>query len=158
MNIRLVEKRDNPLLASLIRAVFDEHKAPREGTVYVDKSTDELFELFQTPKSTFWVAELNGVLVGCCGIFPTKGLPTHCAELAKFYLLEQARGKGIGKALITQALDSAKDLGYKEVYLESHPVWQKAVGMYTKLGFQHLDQPMGNSGHTACTIWMKKDL
>ena len=42
--------------------------------------------------------------------------------------------------------------------LESFPELQRAVGMYSSLGFNLLDEPLGNSRHHACTIWMLKEL
>jgi putative acetyltransferase len=54
--------------------------------------------------------------------------------------------------------EAAKNLGYTHLYLESFPELAKAVGMYQKAGFQHLEHSLGNSGHFACTIWMAKEL
>jgi len=82
--IRPVEKEDNLRLAGIIREVFIEHSAPREGTVYSDPTTDNLYQLFRTPKSVLWVAVINNEPVGCCGIYPSEGLPGYCAELVKF--------------------------------------------------------------------------
>jgi putative acetyltransferase len=158
VHIRPIEKKDNPLLAELIRGVFREFKIDRPGTVYTDPTTDSLYELFRTPKSQYWVAEENGVLLGGCGIFPTEGLPAGCAELVKFYLSSGARGRGIGKALMQKSFGAAAALGYKQLYLESFPELEKAVGMYEKAGFSRLPEPMGNSGHYACTLWMIKNL
>lgn len=157
-HIRPIEKKDNPGLAELIRGVFREFKIDRPGTVYTDPTTDSLYELFQTPKSAYWVAEENGVLLGGCGVFPTEGLPAGCAELVKFYLSSGVRGRGIGKALMQKSVEAAKALGYKQLYLESFPELGKAVGMYEKAGFSRLPAPMGNSGHYACTLWMIKHL
>ena len=106
----------------------------------------------------YWVAEDDNELIGGCGIYPTTGLPEGCAELVKFYLSPQSRGKGIGKKLMEQSFESAAALGYKQLYLESFPELDKAVGIYEKAGFFHLDKRMGNSGHFACTIWMMKNL
>ena len=156
--IRKVTKTDNLLLAELIRNVFDEHRAPQQCTVYSDPTTDDLFTLFQAPQSVLWVAVLNDEILGCCGIYHTDGLPKNCAELAKFYLLENARGKGIGKKLMQQCFQSAKDIGYKQLYIESLPQFSKAVNMYEKYGFIKIDKPLGNSGHTSCNIWMLKEL
>ena len=158
MVIRQVEKQDEPHLAALIRTVFEEHKAPREGTVYSDPTTDHLFDLFQTDRAVLWVAEVNGEIVGSCGIYPTEGLPKDTAELVKFYILARARGLGIGKQLMEQSIASAREFGYQDIYLESMPEFGKAVSMYQKLGFHSLDSAMGNSGHTSCTIWMMKSL
>jgi putative acetyltransferase len=156
--IRHIEKKDNASLAKLIRKVFREFKIDRPGTVYNDPTTDGLFELFQTEKSSYWVAEENGILLGGCGIFPTEELPKDCVELVKFYLAEDSRGTGIGKLLMQVSINTAKGHGYKQLYLESFPELQRAVGMYSSLGFNLLNEPLGKSGHHDCTIWMLKEL
>ncbi|WP_319482223.1 GNAT family N-acetyltransferase [uncultured Draconibacterium sp.] len=158
MNIRKVKKSDNKHLADLIRAAFVEYNAPREGTVFSDPTTDNLFELFLNEKSVLWVAENDGEILGCCGIYPTNGMPLGCAELVKFYLLAKARGNGLGTKLMQQSIESAKELGYSEIYIETLPEFDNAVGMYERAGFEKLDKPLGDSGHTGCDIWMIKRL
>ena len=158
MIIRRVKGQDNLTLASMIRAVFEEYNAPVEGTVYTDPTTDHLYELFQVNKAVFWVAEDLGQILGCCGIYPTKGLPDGCAELVKFYLPSHSRGKGTGKALMERSIQSAREYGYTSLYIESMPVYNKAVRIYERQGFERLQGPIGDSGHTGCTIWMIKDL
>jgi putative acetyltransferase len=155
---REVQKTDNAILAPLIRAVFIEHNAPRLNTVYSDPTTDDLFGLFQVEKSILYVAEVDGEIAGCCGIYPTEGLPQGYAELVKFYLRAEYRGKGIGKQLIEKCFDNAKQFGYSGIYIESFPNFSQAVYLYEKLGFKSIPNPLGNSGHTACTIWMIKEL
>src|SRR5688572_10990018 len=98
--IRPLEENDNAELADLIRVVFREFKIDKPGTVYTDPTTDDLFALFQKERSIYWVAMVDGKIVGGCGIYPTPGLPTDYAELVKFYLLADYRGLGIGKALL----------------------------------------------------------
>jgi len=156
--IREVIKEDNELLSRLIRNVFHEFNAPQKGTVYSDPTTDDLYTLFHKPNAVLWVAEVNGEVSGCCGIYPTEGLEKDCAELAKFYLSGEIRGKGIGKQLMLQCFQSAREMQYKKLYLESMPQFSKAVSMYEKYGFTQLDAPMGNSDHTTCDIWMIKAL
>lgn len=158
IRLRQATHADNATLASIIRQAFEEHDAPRQGTVYSDPSTDHLYELFQAPQAILWVAEWQGVTVGCCGIYPTPGLAPDTAELAKFYILKEARSKGIGKALMQQCITSAQQLGYSKLYLESLPHYEKAVGMYMRAGFKPLSAPLGESGHTSCNIWMLKEL
>ena len=111
-SLRLIEPKDNVALAAVIRAALTEFGANKPGTVYYDPTTDQLFELFQTAGSIYYVAEIDGNLVGGCGIFPTEGLPESTCELVKLYLAPTARGTGLGKALMLQAMAWAKENGY----------------------------------------------
>lgn len=158
INIRKAERSDNEALAKLIRNVFVEYDAPREGTVYSDPTTFNLYDLFKEEGSILWIVELDGEIAGCCGIYPTQGLPEGCAELVKFYLMPTARGKNLGQTLFNQSISSAKEMGYNKLYLESLPHFSKAVSMYKKMGFKSLNEPLGNSGHGSCNIWMIRDL
>ncbi len=152
--IRKIEKKDNQPVASLIRKIFVEFKIDKPGTVYTDPTTDALFELFKKESSVFWLAEEEGELLGCCGIYPTDGLANGCVELVKFYVAAEARGRGVGKLLMEKSIQSAQQFGYNEMYLESFPELENAVTIYEKVGFKRLSAPMGNSGHYACTLWM----
>jgi putative acetyltransferase len=158
IKLRTIQPTDNKQLASIIRTVFEEHDAAKPGTVYYDPTTDDLYSLFQTPRSIYWVAEIDGQMAGGAGIFPTPGLPGNCCEFVKFYLASSARGKGIGRKLMEQCINSAKELGYTQVYIESIPEFKAAITLYEKMGFQSLNAPLGNSGHFGCDIWMLKSL
>ncbi|MDR3246652.1 MAG: GNAT family N-acetyltransferase [Prevotellaceae bacterium] len=156
ITVKEISEGDNKLLASIIRTVFEEYDAPREGTVYSDSATDNLFEIFQKPESVLWVARVNDNIAGCCGIYPTEGLEKGYAELVKFYLTKNSRGKGIGKILMEKSIQSAQYFGYKYLYLESFPQFSKAIDIYEKQGFERIDHQLGFSGHSACNIWMLK--
>jgi len=158
MEIRKIKSTDNPAVATLIKTVFEEYNAPKEGTVYSDADTNRLYEFFGIEKAELWVAETEGKIVGCCGVYPTEGLPEACAELVKFYIAKEARGKGLGKKLMEASIASALQFGYRELYLESLPEFSNAVSWYKKLGFKTLDARLGNSGHSSCNIWMLKRL
>ena len=156
--IRPIEPNDNFALAKVIRDTLTEFGANKPGTVYFDPTTDALFELFRTPGSTYFVAIINDVIVGGCGIYPTMNLPEGTCELVKLYLDSSARGTGLGKKLLLQSMQWAKENGYHQVYLESMPELSKAVSIYEKVGFERINQPLGNSGHCGCDIWMTKQL
>jgi putative acetyltransferase len=155
---RPIEEKDNKEIANLIRTVFREFNIHRPGTVYFDPTTDNLYKLFRTPGSEYWIAEENGVIIGGCGVYPTPGLPERCAELVKFYLAAPQRGRGIGKQLMEKVFNSAKRNGYSQLYLESLPELNRAISLYEKAGFKFISGPMGDSGHFGCNIWMLKDL
>ena len=156
--IRTIQPTDNPFLSKIVKSTLAEFGANHPGTVYYDASTDTLFELFQKEGAVYFVAELNGEIVGGGGIYPTDGLPTDTCELVKMYLLPQARGTGLGRTLIEKCIAFAKEYGYKNVYLETMPELKQALNIYAKFGFEYLKGPMGNSGHTGCSLWMLRSL
>jgi putative acetyltransferase len=153
--IRTIEEKDNAAVASVIRRTLEEFGANHPGTVYFDAATDSLFQLFRaTPRSVYYVAELNGEVVGGGGIFPSDGLPEDTCELVKMYLLPTVRGIGLGKKLIQQCIDFAKETGYQNIYLETMPELKQALKTYEKFGFEYIDHAMGNTGHFGCELWM----
>jgi putative acetyltransferase len=156
VTIRLITPADNAPLAVIIRNALTEFNANKPGTVYFDESTDHLYELFQTAKGTYHVALVNDQIVGGAGIYHTDGLDADTCELVKMYLSPAARGKGLGKLLLTKCMSEAKEAGYKKMYLETMPELIIAVPMYEKFGFTYLKAPLGNSGHDGCGIWMIK--
>jgi putative acetyltransferase len=157
MQIRFLQQSDNPVLAKIIRATLTEFGANHQGTVYYDASTDALFELFQKSRAVYYVAENeDGQIIGGGGIFPTEGLPEDTCELVKMYLLPEARGKGIGKSIIEKCLQTAKDFGFVQIYIESMHELKQALKVYEKFGFSYLKAPLGNSGHFGCELWMAK--
>lgn len=156
--IRKLEMKDNSEIASLIRNVFREFNIDRPGTVYFDPTTDDLYTLFKTQGSVYWIACENERILGGCGVFPTPGLPEGCAELVKFYLEAGSRGKGLGWKLMLRSFESAREMGYKQIYLESLPELGRAISLYERAGFRSIPGQLGNSGHFGCTIWMIRDL
>jgi putative acetyltransferase len=159
ISIRTIEPADNAVLATIIKDVMTELGINKPGTVFFDPTTDALYQLFQRPEGTYFVATAeSGELLGGAGIYPSDGLPDGVCELVKMYLKKEMRGKGLGRFLIDKCLAAAKEMGYRQVYLESMPELKKAVSVYEKFGFTHLTGPMGNTGHFGCDIWMIKDL
>jgi putative acetyltransferase len=156
--IRKIQKSDNQFLAKIIRSCFHDFNVSTKGTVYEDPTTDHLYELFEAENAVLFVSEVDGELCGCCGIFPTEGLPEHCAELVKFYIAKDSRGKGLGKMLMEESIKFAKNQGFKSIYIESLPEFSTAVSIYEKQGFTYLEKPLGNSGHCGCNLWMIKHL
>jgi len=156
--IRTIEPGDDRALAKIIRDTLTEFKADKPGTVYYDKTTDRLSEVFKAGNSIYFVAGQDDEIIGGGGIYPTAELPDGTCELVKLYLSPQARGKGIGKLLLEKCIQAAKEMGYKRMYLETMPELTIAIPMYEKYGFTNLAAAQGRSGHTGCDIWMIKDL
>ena len=157
ITIRTIQPTDNAALAKIIRSTLEEFGAVRKNTVYYEETTDHLYDLFQHPRAIYWVAEVNGEVVGGAGIYPTKGIPDDTTELVKMYLLPSARGLGIGKMLMEKCIQYAKENGYKNLYLESMPELKKAISLYESFGFKSLEKQF-DTEHIGCAVWMLKSL
>jgi len=63
ITIRPIQPADNIDLALIVRNTLSEFGAANPGTVYFDPTTDALYELFQAPKSAYFVAEADGKIL-----------------------------------------------------------------------------------------------
>jgi len=156
--IRLIEPSDNAEIYQIIRSVFEELDIAKPGTAYFDSYLPYLYETYTTSLSAYFVAEINGEIVGGAGIFPTEGLEKDTCELVKMYLSNKARGLGIGKQLMNVCLEKAKELNYRKVYLETLPELKTALKMYEKFGLKFINESLGNTGHHSCSIRMIKEI
>ena len=71
-------------------------------------------------------------IVGTAGLLRTGA---NTAELRKVYLAPEARGGGIGKLLVQHIVEWAREQGYREISLNTHPQLQLAISLYTSVGF-----------------------
>ena len=97
-------------------------------------------------------------LVGGAGIGPLEGAPKTICELKKMYLLNEARGKGLGQRLLDNCLEAARKAHYKSCYLETLTHMTHARQLYERNGFRPLNGPIGNTGHFGCDNWYEKSL
>ena len=158
IHIRKIQSSDNPKIAQAIRSVFELEGYPLTGTAYADPQLDFMFETYQIPNSVYFVVEQEGVIFGGAGIRPLDNGSDGVCELQKMYFLPQIRGQGIGLQIIQLCLKAANDFGYQKCYLETLPEMIAAQHIYQKMGFDYLCEPLGNTGHTNCPIWMLKSL
>ena len=157
--IRPITPDDNAAAARIIRDVMTEFGAVGDGYSITDPEVDDMYSAYQSSDSAFFVAELeDGGVVAVSGIAPLAGGDAQVCELRKMYALPQARGKGIGKALMGVCLSAAQRMGYDQCYLETLSHMDGARGLYEHHGFQSLDAPMGDTGHHGCNNWYLKTL
>ena len=156
--IREIQQKDNQAIAKIVRDVLMELGAPKVGTAYADPQLDFLFETYQNSKSRYFIVDNDGVVIGGAGIAQLENESDIVCELQKMYFLPEARGVGMGSQLMDKCLKAAKDFGYEKCYLETMPYMEAAQKLYKKVGFDYLCEPMGNTGHTSCPVWMIKQL
>ncbi|MFV8454523.1 bifunctional helix-turn-helix transcriptional regulator/GNAT family N-acetyltransferase [Vibrio owensii] len=156
--LRPLTKADNSQVADVIRKVSAEYGLTADkGYGVADPTLDDMYSVYDQQGAAYWVVEYQGEIVGGGGFAPLAGEPNVC-ELQKMYFLPQTRGHGLAKRIVSLSLQLAKQFGYQQCYLETTECLREAVGLYEKLGFEHLDAPLGQTGHDACEVVMLKTL
>lgn len=157
--LRLITADDNSAVASVIRQVSAEYGLTADkGYTVADPNLDELYQLYNQPGYAYWVVEQNGKVVGGGGIAPLSCSEPDICELQKMYFLPTIRGQGMAKKLALMALDHAREQGFKRCYLETTAFLREAIGLYEHLGFEHISEPLGCTGHVDCEVRMLKPL
>lgn len=158
MIIRQITTHDNAQIAKVIRQVFIDNELPKTGTAFADAHLDSLFEVYNKPRAIYFVLENNGQIIGGCGVAQLDNCDDNICELQKMYFLPEARGIGMGAKMMDLCLQKASEFGFDSCYLETLPVMVDAQKLYQKSGFEYLDHPLGNTGHSTCPVWMLKKL
>jgi GNAT superfamily N-acetyltransferase len=63
-------------------------------------------------------------------------------ELAKMGVRPSAQGKGVGRRLISAAVDRARAMAMKRVYIETNSILGPAIKLYHDAGFRPLANPI----------------
>jgi amino-acid N-acetyltransferase len=80
----------------------------------------------------FAVAELDGDVVACCAL---EVVWSDLAEIKSLAVKEANKGAGVGKMLLTEAIERARQLGLPRVFaLTLDP------GFFEKLGFETIEK------------------
>lgn len=79
-----------------------------------------------------------------CGAM--KEYDPQTVEIKRMYTQPGARGKGIGKLIVTELENWARKLGYTRLLLETGKSFKAAIALYQKYGFEQIpnyDQYIG---------------
>ncbi len=86
-----------------------------------------------------YVAEENEQIVGFITAEVLKKKVWYNVQLGSInniFVLEEYRGKGIGKALMKTMMNTLQDVGITNIQLEAYSKNSKAIKFYEKLGFE----------------------
>ena len=158
MLIRPINESDNKHISVILREVLIEMDIPRIGSAYEDPEINNMYESYQSNRSIYFVVEENNKILGGAGVNQLKNGDINICELQKMYFHKSIRGRGIGDKMIELCLNFAVKSNYKKCYIETMPNMVDAQKLYIKKGFEYIDNPLGNTGHKACPIWMLKNL
>lgn len=111
-----------------IEKYFTVEEADRQSLEHPDKK-------ILKPGGHIFLACYKNEIVGTCAMIKMED---GGFELAKMAVTEKAQGKHIGWLLGQAAIEKAKALGAKKLYLESNTKLEPAIRLYQKLGFQRV--------------------
>ena len=156
--IRPICQGDNAAVADIIRDVMTEFDAVGCNYSISDPEVDAMFEAYPAPAAAFFVVEHGGRVLGCGGMGPLTAGPPDVCELRKMYFRPELRRTGMGAQLLAVILDAARQAGYRRCYLETLGNMTGARRLYRKHGFEAVDRPLGDTGHSGCNAWMIRNL
>jgi len=91
-------------------------------------------------------------VIGSVGVYATT---SELCELRKMYLAPEARGRGWGLRLLHHALDRARELGFRRMWLETAHSLVEAHRLYRKHGFEPFEAPHRSA---RCDFALVRDL
>jgi len=72
--------------------------------------------------------------VGCIALRPLD--EAGVGEVKRLYVRDAARGTGLGRMLVETVIEHARDIGYRELRLDTADWMRDALRLYAKLGFR----------------------
>jgi len=102
---------------------------------------DTFHAVYTTNGARYLVAKdqvREGLCVGGVGVGPLQGLPPEegVGEIRDLVLEEIYRGRGVGSRLLKRAIEEARKLGYRRLYLETTPQMHNARQLFLRFGFR----------------------
>ena len=109
---------------------------------------------YAPPEGRLLLATHEDVLLGCVALHK---LEAGICEMKRLYVRPQFRGKGLGKVLAERVIAEARQVGYKQLRLDTvESEMRAAVAMYRNLGFREIKPYRANPIESA--LYMELEL
>ena len=155
MEFALIQPHQDAAMAAIVRAALKEHSLDKPGTAYFDASLDSLSAYYDRPGRAYYVLLDGETVVGGVGVAEFEDLPGGC-ELQKLYLAPALRSQGLGSRMIRFIEDRARELGYRQIYLETHTALGAALRAYERCGYRSIPRPSSVIHTTMDRFYLKE--
>lgn len=91
-------------------------------------------------RERLWIAERDGRIVGCIAIVASS---PQVAQLRWFLVDPSARGIGLGKKLMSEAVAFCKTCDYRSIILWTVSALTTAAHLYRSAGFKRVEEKAG---------------
>jgi ribosomal protein S18 acetylase RimI-like enzyme len=92
--------------------------------------------IYAPPAGELLLAKRGDHVLGCIGLRPLE--PPRIAEIKRLFVRPQARGTGVGKALVAAIMKIAEERGYEELKLDTLGHLTAAIALYQSFGFESI--------------------
>lgn len=163
ITIRYAGPADAELVADMSRTSFYEafanHNTKEDMEIFMSEqfTKEELMKEVELDEGIFMLAYIAEEPVGYARLRVKNNLAHEQAiEIARIYALEKAIGKGVGKALMQECINKAKELQMKSIWLGVWEHNERAIGFYQRWGFERFGDHPFLLGTDLQTDWLLK--
>lgn len=130
---------DHPDAQRCRAAYFEELHRRSAGTGFdPDASIPTTRDQLLPPAGHFLVAYLHGDPVGCGGVKHPPGAAAAAAEIKRMWVSDAARGRGVGRRLLSRLEELAAASGATTARLDTNGVLTEAISMYRSAGYREV--------------------
>ncbi len=122
-----------------IKLLFNEYAQSLEVDLCFQDFKYELDTLpgkYAQPDGRLYVAYWNNHLAGCVAL---RRYDDTRAELKRLFIRTEFRGLGMSKKLVQHVINDAKEVGYKQILLDTLNTMKPAISLYQSFGFKEIE-------------------
>ena len=144
--IKTATQEDAAVIAALAKEIWTQHYTPIIGVEQIEYMLNK-FQSQSAVKAdisggyTYYIAYLRGSACGYSAVRQDSGV-----FLSKFYVKQNVRGQGVGKAMLRAINAYAKECSAHRIWLTCNKRNTNTLAVYQKLGFVKIDEVIADIG------------